>query len=1448
MPYEAGSAYISVLPTLKGFQNQLTAQLKGIKAEVLVPIKPELDPAAKRKTEKEGADAGGAFAEAFRARVESALRALPKVDITAESSDADRKIAAVRAQLAELADKRIGIDVSEADALTKIAELQAELTAVGQSDARIAVQLDTAQATAALDEIHAKIVQALSPDTAPEGERAAGAWAEAFRARLDSAIGALPDIQIHAHSSDADVIIAEVKLRLDALKDKTVGIDISEGEALAEIAALQAALADVERQHPSVQVRIDTGEAIAKLEEIRAEVAALDNKEADVDVKVDDQGSIGNAAGGLGALRGGLLALSPAAVPIAATVIPAIAGIGLAAIAAGAGLGVLKLGLGGISEAYSALTDAQTSEAQNAGKTAQAIRDAERGVQDAREAAADSAYTSAERVQQAEQSLADAERTSAEQVRSALQAQQQAEQSLADAQRQALRAQQDLNSARLTAARNLQDLQFQSIQADLDQRSATLQLAQAQQALASVQANPFAAPGQLAEAQLQLEQAQLAAQRSTVSKTRAGEDLATAQQEGISGAPGVVSAQDALISAQQGVGNAQQQVANAAQALADAQITAAEKVANAQQAVTDAYRQQAITARQSAEAIEKAQEALANAQNSNADAINKVSAAMAKLSPAGREFVLFLQQVKPLFDSIGLAAQQALIPGIQAGIQALLPALPAIRDLVAQIAGGIGELAKGLGEALAGPYWQSFFHILGEQIVPVLRTLAQILGTFAEGASRLFVALLPLANAFGQAILQVAQRFNEWTQSPALQKFIGYLQQAMPIVGDLLASVGEAALNLLPPLANLGLTILKLAAPIVEKLLPPLVHVASVLADALAGGLAAATPGLLKLADACASFLDVAATQFGPVIADAAKWLGDLASAAGGLLAQALVDLEPLLKPVADAFGAMVDANIELLPAWIDLASAIVPLLDLIPLFTPALQSIADCFKDIAKPLADVIKTLVESLIPVIRDLAPIAKPLIEALVELFEITMRGEIVPLLKDIVIPAMQAVADVLRWLVENEVHPLMKAYGEYSQAAWDVIKPVFDALNQAAGDTQQAFDDAVTGIRQSWEFLEKVIGTPVKATIDLCYNSGLVPMWNYLAFLVGAPQISKIDTSGIPHFAGGGVLPGYAPGSDVVPALLSPGEAVLVPEVVRALGADTIHALNGAYSGRVGSGAVQRFADGGVVGDVLALVGGLGGNSKYLTDPLGTVKAAAGDSALTQMVAKLPQTLLDKAADFLWNKLTTLGTPTAGASKGAGIAVADAVQLDKWIAAAIAVAGVPASWASGLRVLIGRESGGNPRAINRTDVNAQRGDPSRGLMQTIGATFAAYRDPRLPNDIYDPIANIVAGIHYIQARYGDISRVQQANPALPPMGYDDGGWLPPGLSTVLNGTGRPEAVFTAAQFASLTSAESMPSDGWEITGELTVDGMDARIDGRIAQASNRTGTAISQRSRL
>lgn len=85
-------------------------------------------------------------------------------------------------------------------------------------------------------------------------------------------------------------------------------------------------------------------------------------------------------------------------------------------------------------------------------------------------------------------------------------------------------------------------------------------------------------------------------------------------------------------------------------------------------------------------------------------------------------------------------------------------------------------------------------------------------------------------------------------------------------------------------------------------------------------------------------------------------------------------------------------------------------------------------------------------------------------------------------------------------------------------------------------------------------------------------------------------------------------------------------------------------------------------------------------------------------------------------------------------------------------ALALNHLPASLAGQVLYQISTESGGNPNAINLSDINAQMGDPSRGLLQTIGSTFAAYHIAGTSMNIYDPLANVAAAINYAKHTYG------------------------------------------------------------------------------------------------
>jgi SLT domain-containing protein len=211
-------------------------------------------------------------------------------------------------------------------------------------------------------------------------------------------------------------------------------------------------------------------------------------------------------------------------------------------------------------------------------------------------------------------------------------------------------------------------------------------------------------------------------------------------------------------------------------------------------------------------------------------------------------------------------------------------------------------------------------------------------------------------------------------------------------------------------------------------------------------------------------------------------------------------------------------------------------------------------------------------------------------------------------------------------------------------------------------------------------------------------------------------------------------------------------------------------------------VEQWAGSGATGVMNKAVDGLAGG---LNEPYRDIAGGIGHKIVAAIKA-----MIDKAQ---------AATAAAGASFSAPFT--GSPNLAAWIQQAIGLTGVPASWAGPMSVLIGRESGGNPNAINNWDSNAKAGHPSQGLTQTIPSTFNAYHQAGTSWNILDPVANIAASINYIKSRYGSIFNVAQANPNHAPQGYDAGGLLPTGLSLVRNSTGQPERVLNATQTAKL-----------------------------------------------
>jgi hypothetical protein len=242
----------------------------------------------------------------------------------------------------------------------------------------------------------------------------------------------------------------------------------------------------------------------------------------------------------------------------------------------------------------------------------------------------------------------------------------------------------------------------------------------------------------------------------------------------------------------------------------------------------------------------------------------------------------------------------------------------------------------------------------------------------------------------------------------------------------------------------------------------------------------------------------------------------------------------------------------------------------------------------------------------------------------------------------------------------------------------------------------------------------------------------------------------------NLAGGRRVPGYG-GGDRWLAMLEGGELVVPKEMVRGGATDHLR------------GKIPGYAAGGVAGIPPWAASAEGGMS------------GSGMEGWATRAMALFQQQLNKAAALL-------DAPGAGAGVARWTGVVDA---------ALAMLGLPLSLAGRVLFQMQTESGGNPRAINLSDFNATvLHDPSRGLMQVIGSTFAAYHVPGTSGDIYDPLANIAAAVHYGESRYGP-TLMSGGMGIGSGHGYDNGGFLPPGLSLAYNGTGVPEPVIPAGR---------------------------------------------------
>ncbi|MED6116904.1 hypothetical protein PIB30_104674, partial [Stylosanthes scabra] len=227
------------------------------------------------------------------------------------------------------------------------------------------------------------------------------------------------------------------------------------------------------------------------------------------------------------------------------------------------------------------------------------------------------------------------------------------------------------------------------------------------------------------------------------------------------------------------------------------------------------------------------------------------------------------------------------------------------------------------------------------------------------------------------------------------------------------------------------------------------------------------------------------------------------------------------------------------------------------------------------------------------------------------------------------------------------------------------------------------------------------------------------------------------------------------------------------------------------------------------------------------------------------AQLPISLFQKMLDQVIDWATGGGSDSGEDPGGSGV--------ERWrgtVKQALARVGLPTSsdYVEAWLRQIQTESGGNPKAVqgNIGDINNATGNLAQGLVQVIPPTFRANRDPSLPDDPFNPLANLVAGMRYAKATYGSQGMLRAigkghgyaegglVRPAL----FDGGGVLEPGVQFIDHQRTRPDYVLSEPQWQAMYTIAEKQSE----SGEIHMH-METRADQDPTIMGRRAGEALA-----
>jgi tape measure domain-containing protein len=386
-------------------------------------------------------------------------------------------------------------------------------------------------------------------------------------------------------------------------------------------------------------------------------------------------------------------------------------------------------------------------------------------------------------------------------------------------------------------------------------------------------------------------------------------------------------------------------------------------------------------------------------------------------------------------------------------------------------------MEKGLGGA-AQASGQTFTGAMKNVGAALGRVGAMFATPVVTGAPSVFQAITGAVDSLGTVLKPVAEQFGNWL-APAMEtvaEWISKIDFAALFSG---MSSGEGTLsNVVALFSPLG--------EVVKAMLPSLGQLGGVVkqvAGAIGGALSAVLPilaeALLAVLDALSGVVPILAGALSNVLPVIASAFTSLVQAVAPLIPVLVQALAPILPIVATAIAAVAEAVAPLVPVLGKaLASAVQtilpPLIEVAKAVLPVLASVLGVVLSAVKPIIPALLTVVQAFLPLLPVVGNLISTLLPPLVSL--ITALAPVVEMvakvLAAILVPVIKVAGNIIGWLVEKVITPLVQWLSDKIPVAIAAMRVVWD----------QVWNAVKTTISAVWNWINKWVITPFKLALE------------------------------------------------------------------------------------------------------------------------------------------------------------------------------------------------------------------------------------------------------------------------------------------------------------------------------------------------------------------------------